>query len=502
MRHLLYAIVFALCTTTLMAQELTVKSFQTVTTDLSARTHPRQDNNGNDCALVKVQIASAGVTFAGYVMGDVAFKNNEYWVYMTAGSKRLKVVHPNYLPLEVTFADYNINHLEGKTTYILRILSEMGNNNERDQIGQIIIDSDPQGAMVYIDDKLVGTTPLDDYRKPYGEYDYKVELEGYRTVFGTIDLSSNRAVEVLNLEPAFGFIEVSSEYSGARISLDGEDTGYLTPSLLPMIPPGLHTITLSYSDFEPYKEEIFVEDGDTIKVEGYFQSIARIVNIDASRERITFLNGDVLSYEQARELCENGAENGNVVAQYNLGLITFYGAGVKQDVKGAIRWIRKSAEQGYPTAQKEMGYFYLQGNGVYQSDSEAASWFLEAAQQGDVDSQNQIALMLLEGTGIKKDYEQAAYWFQQAAERGMAEAQYNLGLLYKKGRGVSKDKTLAEEWLKKAANQGYEEAKKALEDLENDDDDYEFGLGFLNWAFIILVLLIVLINKVNKDYSF
>lgn len=62
-RYFIISIVFIFCITILMAQELTLKSFQTVTTDLSARTQSRPDNNGGGCALVKVQIASAGVIF-------------------------------------------------------------------------------------------------------------------------------------------------------------------------------------------------------------------------------------------------------------------------------------------------------------------------------------------------------------------------------------------------------------------------------------------------------
>lgn len=123
MKHFLYSILLlVICVTSSHAQELSVRDFREATNDLSARTKPRQDLNGNDCALVKVQIVATGVVFTGNVMGDVAFLNNEYWVYMTAGSKRLKVTHPSHLPLEVSFADYGISQLRGKTTYVLAIL--------------------------------------------------------------------------------------------------------------------------------------------------------------------------------------------------------------------------------------------------------------------------------------------------------------------------------------------------------------------------------------------
>ena len=108
----------------LRAQELIVKSFRESDHDLAARTQAREDINGNYCALLKVQLVASGAQFDGNVMGAVSFKNNEYWVYMSQGSKRLKIYHPDYLPLEVTFSDYGINSLESRCTYVLTILRD------------------------------------------------------------------------------------------------------------------------------------------------------------------------------------------------------------------------------------------------------------------------------------------------------------------------------------------------------------------------------------------
>ena len=104
------------------AQELNVKSFVVKTNDITARTQPRQDINGNDCALVKVQIVGQGITFNGNVMGDVDYKGNEYWVYMPNGSKRLKITHPDCLPMEVSFDNYGIGKVQGKNTYVLTVV--------------------------------------------------------------------------------------------------------------------------------------------------------------------------------------------------------------------------------------------------------------------------------------------------------------------------------------------------------------------------------------------
>lgn len=108
------------------AQELSIKSMCESSNDLAARTLPRKDLNGIECALLKVQIVGQGVTFSGNVMGDVEYKGNEYWVYMPNGSKRLKISHPDCLPVEVVFENYGIGKVQGKTTYVLTVVK----NNE------------------------------------------------------------------------------------------------------------------------------------------------------------------------------------------------------------------------------------------------------------------------------------------------------------------------------------------------------------------------------------
>ena len=283
-----------ICATTSLAQELSVKEFREVSNDLSARTKSRQDNNGDECALVKVQLAAASATFTGNVIGDVAFKNNEYWVYMTAGSKRLKVNHPSYLPLEVSFADYNVSQLTGKSTYILTlILGDLpqGVQQQRVQTGWILIDSEPQGASVYINDVFVGNTPLDGYKQPYGAYSYRVEHPNYHPSSGTIELNTGRLEKKVTLQPAFGAISVKCNISGATVMLDGKATGLKTPCTLQEVASGQHTITLQMEKYAPRQANVVVEDGQTanldISLDARFAKIS-ITSLDGAQ---IFCNG-------------------------------------------------------------------------------------------------------------------------------------------------------------------------------------------------------------------
>ena len=52
------------------------------------------------------------------------------------------------------------------------------------------------------------------------------------------------------------------------------------------------------------------------------------------------------------------AEEGNAVAQNNLGLMYHNGWGVPQDYKEAVYWYRLAVEQGYAIAQYNLGLMY------------------------------------------------------------------------------------------------------------------------------------------------
>ena len=71
--------------------------------DISARTEKRFDLNGMGCALIKLEIPVSGVSFEGSVIGDVNLNTNEYWIYVTDGTKRLKVHIPGQSNLLLEF---------------------------------------------------------------------------------------------------------------------------------------------------------------------------------------------------------------------------------------------------------------------------------------------------------------------------------------------------------------------------------------------------------------
>ena len=103
------------------------------------------------------------------------------------------------------------------------------------------------------------------------------------------------------------------------------------------------------------------------------------------------------------EKTKTEAQNGNRVAQNNLGAAYYNGQGVEQDLNEAIKWYKKAADLGHGVAR----------------------WNLETI-----------------------------------ARQGHAGAQYNVGLLYHEGKGIKQNNVTAYAWWDNAATNGYQDAKE------------------------------------------
>lgn len=120
MKKFICIISIALCVSlSSYAQEIQVKSF-TEASEVLWTQKQRLDNNGIICALVRVAVPwKENVLFQGNVVGEISYKGNEYLIYMSKGSRFLRVHYPNYETLIIDFAEYDYKELESKRVYEL-----------------------------------------------------------------------------------------------------------------------------------------------------------------------------------------------------------------------------------------------------------------------------------------------------------------------------------------------------------------------------------------------
>lgn len=217
-----------------------------------------------------------------------------------------------------------------------------------------------------------------------------------------------------------------------------------------------------------------------------------------------------MANDEIKELME-AAEQGDVIAQYNLAVSYQEGEGVEENPELAFKWFLKAAEQGDSDAQYQVATCYRMGEGVAENKNESINWLIKSAEQdnanayyglascydrgygsikadpakafelyvksaelGQPQALNEIANCYQQGKGVERNIEKAVAFLSQAAEAGIAEAQHNLGYCYHKAVVVEQSYAMAAEWYGKAVEQGYQPAYGPLAQI------YYYGKGGLS----------------------
>ncbi len=136
------------------------------------------------------------------------------------------------------------------------------------------------------------------------------------------------------------------------------------------------------------------------------RSGSQVHSLQASRP----VSSDLNNMESLRRL----ADQGDAVAQFDLGLRYATGEDVKQDYSEAARWFSLAAEQGHVRAQSSLGGCYWAGRGVPQDLGRAYFWSALARANGDDASRDRVALLtpLMTRAQVLAAQQEANNWLQ------------------------------------------------------------------------------------------
>ena len=156
--------------------------------------------------------------------------------------------------------------------------------------------------------------------------------------------------------------------------------------------------------------------------------------------------------EQA--LLKEEADEGAVLAQYNLAVCYYHGTGVEQDYTEAARYFKLAADQGCVLGIYNYGVCLYDGNGVDLDLEQAACCFKAAADFGCVEAQVAYGRCLTKGEGVPQNLAEAARYYKAAADQGNHEGEtyYGQHLLF--GRGIPMNPVLAAQYLLRACEGG------------------------------------------------
>ncbi|TVS03909.1 MAG: sel1 repeat family protein [Rhodobacteraceae bacterium] len=166
-------------------------------------------------------------------------------------------------------------------------------------------------------------------------------------------------------------------------------------------------------------------------------------------------------WARARRWLRAVAQAGDAQAQMALAMMLDQGLGGPANATGAALWYGHAAEEGVAEAAFALGTLRLEAG----DEAGAAKAFAQAAEAGHIPAQHNLALAYAQGRGVAQDPEIARALYFQAAQSGHAAAMHNLALMQARGQGGAQSFTRALAWALNARDAGHAQAEALVEAL-------------------------------------
>lgn len=305
--------IIALAAVAAVAQTMSVAGFEERPMDMDARvTHPVTDPNGQTCALIKVETTQTGFGFDTGVIQVVKTeqKIGEVWVYVQPRVKKITIMHQDYEPVRDYY--FPTGALKEATVYLLKLRTAgapVQAASTQQHSGFLIINSEPQGAEVWLNNESTGeVTPFRRKLAIGDEVPYRLSLPLYHDEAGMVTVDQPRKELQFALRPAFGSVTVTSTPSGALVFLDEKQVGQ-TPLTLDRIASGSHSLRLQAPQYAVERRNVSVADGQTANVAVTLAARFAEITVQAPQGAVVTVDGDrkgsgTLSWRQSEGLCD------------------------------------------------------------------------------------------------------------------------------------------------------------------------------------------------------
>lgn len=265
------------------AQTITVTQFNLAETDLTANSKRTEvfDQNGDRCALIRVQTTQKGFVFdvgsAGVQKVDDSH-TGEIWVYVPYGVRHISIRHkdlgslPNY--------DFPVAIQKAKT-YIMSITSDKVLVAKYDDTRKqkLRIKSSYENTTFVLNGVNIQLNPSGEATQElaFGTHAYRVEVPAFYPKEGQItieDPDNEQTLLISDLSPIKGKLSVYVSPMVSAITIDGKRITQNT-SLTPIeLQIGKHTVTVSASGYRTETREVEVSEDKTTDVKFTLSRVA------------------------------------------------------------------------------------------------------------------------------------------------------------------------------------------------------------------------------------
>lgn len=293
------------------AQELVVKNCELNPDNDYAEKYPKVFDD-EQCAVLIIKTPHIeGLTFPmlSQHVGDVVYKDGNYYVYMVNTSYRLSIRHKDFQPFELDMkADYGIRVKSGKT-YELELDKVEAPKNSGACVAQFKVSPILAGIVTF--DGVCKDIPANgivEFKHAPGSFVYKVHVDNYRDESGTVELQEGTEAKNVRLHPIMKEVNVGSNVGGAKVFVDNIEYGKAGKLLLPL---GEHEISL--------RADKYLDRSRVVNITNTTNELT--FNLDKNKGQTVNINPTPITiYCNSRRLFKNNKE---VKGWYSGGVVLF-----------------------------------------------------------------------------------------------------------------------------------------------------------------------------------
>lgn len=243
------------------AQQLKAEALEALPTDIAARKAGVRDLNDNLCPMIRVGLPIEGCKFEGNIL-TYSYDVGEYLVFLSPGTKMMRIKTPSTSPLDVTFSEISdIEALEPGMVYRLALsgyegigLQGMGGST----LGNYLILNVTPKKDIFVRIDNVPQKVTDGQCAmflPFGEHKYEVQANGYAPKQGTVIIKENGNTNLsITLESIMATLDINPVTPDATILLNNKSVG--KGSYSGKLNPGVYFIEVSKYGYASYTQTV------------------------------------------------------------------------------------------------------------------------------------------------------------------------------------------------------------------------------------------------------
>ncbi len=297
------------------AQKISVSRFESAENDLTANSRGTTvlDQNGDKCALIRVQTTEKGFAFDVGSAGIQKVDDNhvgEIWVYVPFGVRHISIRHQQLGSLN----NYNFPiSIQKARTYIMEITSDKVfinryDDTRRQKLRVRVVPADAaftlNGMNVRLDSGGEAEQDL-----AFGTYTYRVVADRYYPKEGQVTIDDSLQAQSLvidDLKPITGLLSVHADPAQAELSVDGQSLPSGTSLKPHALQIGKHRLVVSCQGYRTEEREVEIVQDRTTDVSVKLSQVAEFTFTSRPVGATVSLGGEELSTTPCTRVLKTG----------------------------------------------------------------------------------------------------------------------------------------------------------------------------------------------------